>query len=384
VDHTVDHVRARFRAARRILVIKPSALGDVVQTLPIVAPRREVAPPAAFDWVISAELRELVTGHPGIASAIPFHRGGGLLPYLRLLERLAAARYDIVLDLQGLLRTATMSVATGAALRLGLETAREGAAFAAHLTIPQTGPTIPAHARYARVADWITGSQPAPASQRPAAQRLVSQLPVTGKHLNRATSLLAGLPRPVLAIHPGAKWVTKRWPPEKFAAVASRYLAETAGSVVIVGAPSERDLAERLLAERSPAQSSRALNLSGQTTLLELAALLHQVDRVLSNDSGPMHLAAAMGTPVVGLFTCTSPLLSGPVPRTDLEIHVEGRPINPSTDHPPRPHQLVATHLPCAAGYHKLCPLTGPAHTACFTELDTDRVWKALAESLRK
>ncbi len=365
-------------------MIKPSALGDVVQTLPIVAPLREVAPQAAFDWVISTELRELVTGHPGIAAAIPFHRGGGLLPYLKLLERLAAARYDIVLDLQGLLRTATMSLATGAALRLGLETAREGAALAAHVTIPQTGPTVPAHARYARVADWITGSQPAPASQRPAAQRLVSQLPVRGKHLDRAASLLAGLPRPVLAIHPGAKWVTKRWPPEKFAAIASRYLTETGGSVVIVGAPSERDLALRLLAELPPAQSSRTLNLSGQTSLLELAALLHQVDHVLSNDSGPMHLAAAMGTPVVGLFTCTSPLLSGPVPRTDLEIHVAGRTINPSTGHPPRPHQLVATHLPCAAGYHKLCPLTGPAHTACFTELDTDRVWKALAESLRK
>jgi ADP-heptose:LPS heptosyltransferase len=103
------------------------------------------------------------------------------------------------------------------------------------------------------------------------------------------------------------------------------------------------------------------LNFAGETTLKQLAALLGAADAIVSNDSGPMHLAAAMGTPVVGIFTCTSPILSGPDGAN---------------------HELLSTAVPCAASYHKTCPLRGPSHLACLAEVPVDRVWNALQRVL--
>ena len=89
--------------------------------------------------------------------------------------------------------------------------------------------------------------------------------------------------------------------------------------------------------------------------------LLGAADVVVSNDSGPMHLAAAMGTPVVGIFTCTSPILSGPSGTN---------------------HELISTSVPCAASYHKTCPQRGKMHLSCLAEIPVDRVWNALERIL--
>jgi ADP-heptose:LPS heptosyltransferase len=107
----------------------------------------------------------------------------------------------------------------------------------------------------------------------------------------------------------------------------------------------------------------RLLNLAGQTTLKQLAALLSSAHVVLTNDSGPMHMAAALGTPVVGIFTCTSPVRSGP---------------------PGERHQLVSTNLSCAASYRRRCPYSGRKHLACMEELDTERVWQAFVRVMEK
>lgn len=359
---SAESVRRRLSDCRRVLVIKPSALGDVVQSLPILSGLRNLAPAAEIDWVIGAELRELVDGHPLVDRAIPFHRGGGLSKYLRLLEQLASARYDAVIDLQGLLRTAAMSIATAAPLRIGLETAREGASAAVHRLVPQTGPDVPAHARYGRLLSWL-GETERDASPR---------LPIRESNIARAEELLAGLPRPVVAVHPGAKWVTKRWPTAAFASVIRSILGEAAGSVVLIGAPSEATIAEevstRALATAPDDWTPRLRNLCGRTRLLDLAALLARVDRVLSNDSGPMHLAAAMGTPVTGLFTCTSAILSGPPPL------MNGR----------GPHELLSATVPCAASYRKICPHAGPAHHACFATITAEQVTASLIDVLSK
>jgi len=103
------------------------------------------------------------------------------------------------------------------------------------------------------------------------------------------------------------------------------------------------------------------VNLAGETTLKQLAALLGSVDVVVSNDSGPMHVAAALGTPVVGIFTCTSPLLSGPAGAM---------------------HELISTGVSCAASYHKTCPRWGRAHLGCLADVSVERVWNALERIL--
>ena len=103
--------------------------------------------------------------------------------------------------------------------------------------------------------------------------------------------------------------------------------------------------------------------MTGRTTLKQLTALLRKVDAAISNDSGPMHLAAGLGTPTLGIFTCTSAVRSGPVGTQ---------------------HETVSTALACGGSYRKTCPHSGSAHQACFQELSVERVWSALQRLVRK
>lgn len=336
--------------ARRICLIKPSALGDVAQTLPLLSVLRRRFPGATIDWVINRELAELLAGHPDLHEVIAFDRHGSWRDGVGLLQTLRRRRFDLVFDLQGLLRTGVMTFATGAPFRVGLQTAREGANLACHWLLPDTGRYVPAYARYWRVAEAL-GMGDLPRQAR---------IALTEADRSWVFDKLRDLPRPILAIHPGARWVTKRWPVEKFAEVAAQAADSLVGSIVVVGSASELPLAARIV-ETVRHQGGVAVSTAGETTLKQLAALSASADLLLSNDSGPMHLAAELGTPVVGLFTCTSPYLSGPQGSQ---------------------HQLVATKVKCAAGYHKGCPHRGPAHLACLHELSVERVRDALARTL--
>jgi ADP-heptose:LPS heptosyltransferase len=160
-----------------------------------------------------------------------------------------------------------------------------------------------------------------------------------------------------LAVQPGARWQTKQWPVGRFAAVAAKAYRQFGFSCVVVGGPEDKALGvefESQLKRFVPA--ARVVNLVGRTSLTELAAVLLNVDAMLSNDSGPMHLAAALQVPVVGVFTCTDPVRSGP---------------------PPGVHELVSAPLACAGSYKKKCPFAGCRHLACFSALEVERVWQA-------
>jgi ADP-heptose:LPS heptosyltransferase len=356
----------RGETIRRIVVIKPSALGDVVQSLPLARVLQTAWPGAEVHWVINREFESLLVGHPRLAGTIPFQRRGGIGSYLRLLSDLRARRFDLVLDLQGLLRTGVMTRATGAAVRLGLQTAREGSHLACTGLIPGTERAVPAHARYWHVAEWLgLGAEPRGL-----------ELAISAQEDDWARGLLRDLPRPVVAVHAGAAWVTKRWPPAQFA----QALTGLAGTALLVGSGGELPLAQGVAAGLE-GTGTRVLNLAGQTSLKQLAALLSRVDGVLSNDSGPMHLAAGLGTPVVGLFTCTSPVQSGPVPLG----RVPGRSQPVGLDDLAgvgRQHALVATSVACAASYRKECPYAGERRHACFGALEVARVREALTRVL--
>jgi lipopolysaccharide heptosyltransferase II len=333
--------------ARRIAIIKPSALGDVVQTLPLLPVLRERFRNTHISWVINSSISNLLEAHPDLDGLIRFERQGSATSWVRLLRELRRREFDLVFDLQGLLRTAAMTLATRAPVRVGLETAREGAHLACHVTIPDTNKFVPVHARYERLFDALGMGhlQPQP------------RVAVTADDHAWARTQIAKLGSPTLAIHPGARWITKRWPAERFAAVACKAMRRYGFSTLILGSGDEKpvcDQVEQVVRKFSP--NGSIANLAGKTSLKQLASLLASVNVVLTNDSGPMHLAAAVGTPVVGLFTCTSPVRSGP---------------------PGGQHQCVSTKLSCAASYRKRCPYRGRKHLACMEELDIDRVWQA-------
>jgi lipopolysaccharide heptosyltransferase II len=340
--------------ASRVCIIKPSALGDVVQSLPLLPVLRERFPSASISWVINSELAELLEGHPDLDEAIHFNRFASWRNWWQLGRNLRSRNFDLVFDLQGLLRSALLTAATRAPLRIGLETAREGAHLACHQTLPDSGRHVPAHLRYWRVAEAIGMGE----------RRRETRIHIGDEHHAWAQGQLNSLPEQVVGVHLGAGWRTKRWPVEKFAVVAAKAARLYGCSIVLVGSKNDSFAGaqfEHLL--RRVMSGAKVLNLTGKTGLKQLAAVLQRSLFLLTNDSGPMHLAAGVGTPVVGIFTCTSPLLSGP-----------------SGDQ----HEFVTTKLSCAASYRKRCPYRGKKHMGCFEEISTDRVWQAVVRLMQR
>lgn len=331
---------------RRILLIKPSALGDVVQTLPLLTALRERWPEAHISWVIKESLADLLTGHPQLDEVITYDDRAKGMRYVGVLAdlwlRLRKIPYDLSIDVQGLMRSGGMSLASRAGRRLGFSTAREGAGYVYTDEIQVPTLQMPATSRYWLIAQALGLSQ----SVSPA------KLGLTDAHREWAAEKLRDLPRPILAVHPGAKWETKSWPAAHFAELCQRAAQQFGAGILLLGGPGIAAECDQVAASIS----GPTLNLAGQTSLRELAALANAADAFLSCDSGPMHLAAALETPVVGVFTCTSPLRSAP--------HGEG-------------HQSVQTNVECAGSYLRTCP-----HMKCMAELTPDRVWPALNQTL--
>jgi lipopolysaccharide heptosyltransferase I len=336
--------------ARRIVLIKPSALGDIIQTLPVLTAVRRHYPRAHVAWLVNRTYEPLLRGHPDLDEVLPFDRGAtrhGLWraaqSYVRFLREFRARGFDLVIDLQGLLRSGLFTAASGARRRVGLSSAREGAAWFYTDVVPVADfGTLHAVDRYWLVARAL-GAGTGPIEFR---------LPIGEAERQWARQALGDCPRPWLAFGVGSRWVTKRWPPGHFAALARQAQARFGGTVVFVGGSDEAELAR--LTGGQLAGPWR--NLSGQTTLPQLAALLARADVMVANDTGPLHLAAALGRPVVAPYTCTKVALNGPFGQA------------------PR---AVETRVPCAASYVKKC-----SRLDCMAELTPERLWPILESVL--
>jgi len=335
--------------AHRVAVIKPSALGDIVHALPVLTAIRHRFPAAHLTWVVNRGYEPLLRGHPDLDATLPFDRGTGrnvavaVLSVLRFTRRLRAERFDLVVDLQCLFRTGLMAAATGAARRVGLSTAREGAAHFYTDVVPDEWES---HAvdRYWRMATAL-GAGDGPKRFR---------VPLDPAAVSWADEQLSGRPRPWLVVGVGARWLTKRWPPEHFAALVTAAQRHFGGTAVFIGTPDEAPLSRMTI----DLLNGPALDLSGRTTLPQLAAVLAAADAVLANDTGPLHLAAALGRPVVAPYTCTDPRRHGPY------TSMAG---------------AVPTTVACRASYVRQCD-----HRSCMADLTPDRLRGPLFEALSR
>jgi lipopolysaccharide heptosyltransferase II len=260
-----------------------------------------------------------------------------------LFRELAGRDFDVAIDLQGLFRSGVLCFATRAPTRIGLRSAREGArTFYTDIADDHADGRTGAVHRYWRVAELL-GIGPAP---------IEFPLCLTDEELDWARRMLAGLPRPVVGVCPGARWRTKRWPAGSFAESLNAVVGRAGGSVALVGGADEtavtRAVAERLMVPH--------IDLCGQTSLRRLPALFRHCDAVLTNDSGPMHLAAAVGARIVSIFTCTAPERAAPFGQED---------------------RAIATTVACKASYLRECPTMH-----CMRELTPARVIPALAAAL--
>ncbi len=334
---------------RRIVLIKPSALGDIMHSLPVLTALRQRFPSAHLAWIVNRLYEPLLRRHPHLDDVIAFDRNltregylGGALRFTRFLRGLRRHRFDLAIDLQGLFRTGLMAFATRARVRIGLASAREGATWFYTQRVDDTQGIRHAVDRYWRVAEALGAGA--------AAKEF--HLPIDESARFWAKLLLQQQPRPWIAVGVGARWLTKRWPPQHFAALTQRALDTFGGTAIFVGSSEEAPLAEQAASKlRGP-----VINVAGKTSLPRLAAVLDRADVMIANDTGPLHLAVALGRPVIAPYTCTLAARTGPYGQAD---------------------RAVETGVWCKGSYLKKCD-----RLECMAELTPERLWPALHDVL--
>ena len=333
---------------KNILVVKLSAIGDVIHALPVSYAIKERFPEAHLTWVVEKPAYPILEGNPYIDDIILFEKAkfrsvGGFLheigPFRR---RLRARRYDASLDLQGLFKSAAIVWNAGARQRVGTANMREGA----HLV---SRPIRGAHAeghiveRYLDVAralgctvDEVRFPVAVSERDRAAAETLLLREGVQEQ-------------RTFVAFAIGANWPNKRWPAAHFAALADRLYRAHYVPVLVGGGRLDETLAQDIMA----ASGIPPVNLVGRTNLKQLAHIFTRAALVLGGDTGPVHLAAGLGTPTVMLMGPTDANRNGPYGQQENAIEVD---------------------RPCRACWKRACPKGLDCLAAITPEMAVERM----------
>ena len=288
---TIDPQTRSLSATPSILIVLMGSLGDVARALPVASLLAQHRPGARVSWLVDSRWRELLVDHPAIDRLITFPRERTPRAFARLIGELRAEPLDLTLDLQRHLKSGLCSLVSGAARRIGFHPAdtREGNHHFNSEHISRCRPDLSKLRHYLVFAEHL--GLPVP--------------PVLDFGLTRFADPRF-LPEPVcgrgagfVAVVMGSSWRSKDWTPDGYRGLVSLIERETPFDVVLLGDGSQRDLAERV----SPAGvNSRIVNLAGRTTLSQLCATLAAARAAVGPDSGPGHLAAALGTPAVTLI----------------------------------------------------------------------------------
>lgn len=304
---------------------------------------KERFPKAEVHWVIAKGLEDLLTVHPMVNRIWVINKDmwkklsrirDSLYELRVFLKAIKGEKYDIVVDLQGLLRSGIITLSTGAPLRIGFQEAREGSRFFYTHKV-RGGKNVHAVDRYLKVAAFLECD----------ITDVCFPLP-----LYADSSLVTRYSLPsnnYAVIAPGARWKTKRWPPEKFGELSSRLPLST----VIIGSKGDMDTAREVVA----LSGGKAVSLAGKTNLKELIEVIRKAQFFISNDSGPMHIAAALGIPVFAIFGPTDPLRTGPYGRG---------------------HIVIREDVSCAPCFRRTCN-----DLKCMKSLSVDKVYGIIKEN---
>ena len=378
-----DALALRSAEFSRILLIKPSALGDVVHTLPVLVKLRARYPRARIDWLITPENAEVVRYHPALSNVVLFarrdfskrgRRWRAFLSFFDLLKQIRRAKYELVIDMHGQVRSAFFALISGARVRIGFDRPiKRGLTVSAEHDLKN----IPSHGwRGAREGSWIayTHRIPIPTLDIHAIDRYLWVAPLLGLddnppdlaiHLSpqaadRVNRLLEehGVPasKPLVVLVPGTIWETKHWTIEGFAGVARQFLQD-GFAVALAGTRRDQQRCRQIAAA-----AAGTCDLSGKTTPADLAALIRRAEVAVTNDSGSMHVAVSLGKPMVSVFGPTNPVHIGPYER---------------------PESVVRVDLPCSpCNYRRLsqCPFDHACMKQVTSEMVVERVRKILSD----
>ncbi len=331
---------------RRILIVKPSALGDIVHTLPILHLLRKRFADAKISWLVVPAFASLLQGHRLLDQVLLFERrrfanlwrdasaAKGLASFAMSLGK---EKFDLVIDLQGLLRSGWIAWQTRAPVRVGFAYAREGAtAFYTHVV------NTPNHERHA-VERYLDVAEALGCGRGP----VVFDFDLSDEARSSVRQLLTSH-REYAVLLPGTNWATKRWSAERFEQLISPMRERFGLSAVIAGGKDVLEMNQPW---------SGALNLAGKTDLKQLVALIEGAKLVIANDSGPMHIASALNRPLVTLFGPTNPARTGPYDR---------------------PGTVLRLDIACSPCYSRKC-----LHQSCMDWLTTGHVLSQIETAIQ-
>lgn len=340
-----------------ILIVKPSSFGDILHAFPAVELIRQAMPDAHITWVVNDMFVGIVELFPAVDEIVVFRRKRiGELRHCHeifsFLCDLRQRKYDVVIDLQGLLRSGLISWFSGARRRVGFRKVREGAHF-----FYSDRMLLPANLMHAADKNvfLVRSAMAISAELEPPVLAPQHDLVKAARRAFREHGLDDG--KPVVAVAPGSRWETKTWPPAFFGRVLDAVVSRVPDAQCwMLGSADEREVADQVAASCILANPE---NLAAETDLQTLVELLRLSTVLLTNDSGPMHLAASLGVPVVALFGPTDAQLTGP--------YGEG-------------HEVFTGSCDLAPCFARGCPL---GSLECHSSVDSDAVAEAIVERLQ-
>jgi lipopolysaccharide heptosyltransferase II len=287
-------------APQRILIVLLGAIGDVTRALPLLTRLRHAYPAAHIAWAIEPAAAPLLDHHPALNEVLLYRRTRGLLAFMPFLRAIRRRRFDLVLDLQRHAKSGLVSWWSGAPLRLGFhrQNSKEGNwLFNTHTIAPVPDFSLKLR-QYLAFAETLGLSD----------DSVHFDLRLRAEEEQQVETLLGDTARPFAAFFLGSRWPSRFWFPQATAAVARALQQDYGMGIVLLGGQGEATFAQ----EVSDAVGGTLTNLSGRTSLRDLIGIFARARLALGPDSGPMHIAAATGTPVISLWGATSPIRSAP------------------------------------------------------------------------
>nr|WP_027353624.1 lipopolysaccharide heptosyltransferase I [Desulfosarcina sp. BuS5] len=344
-----------------ILIVKLSAIGDVIHTLPSLNALRKRYPAAKITWLVEEAASDFVKGHRALDRVIVSKRKKwikGLFSasvlenfheLLNFVKELRDTKYDLIIDFQTLMKSGILvALAKGkrkAGYGKGMEHMEHSYTFL-NERIPPVDMNNHAILRSLMLLDSLGIKS----------QKIQYDLPVFKEDIEKTADLLktTGLSgsKPVVSVNPVAKWETKLWDNKKFAELGDSLVNDYGAEIIFTGSRDDLPVIEDIISH----MQTKAANLAGKTTLKMLAAVFEQADLVISTDTGPMHVAAATGTPVVAIFGPTAPWRTGPFGSM---------------------HQVVRAELECSPCFKRKCNSVD-----CMRNISVDQVLSAVSAVL--
>lgn len=290
---------------RRILVVKLSSLGDLFHALPAVRALK-AGSGAEIDWVVQTEYGALAACFTDVSRVVVFPRRTWVRDGLNFLRDLRAFRYDLVVDLQGLMKSAVVARLARGRRVLGPSFSREGSRFFYDETagpLDKNRHAVEECLDAARALKFPVGAAEFPVRFPPTTLRE---------------------PAPRIGLFPVSRQANKNWPLDHFRSVAARLARELRASLYLFGSPADASACAALEQAAAAESRERVVNLAGRTTLVEMGSHMGGLDLVIANDSGPIHMAAALGIPVVAMFGPTDPLRTGPYGHIHTVLTADG------------------------------------------------------------